>query len=187
MPLLILPVMIRSKAIDVVTRNTRKFARAISVAAIIGAVCSPMAQAESLIFGLGYTRYSDDSADDFTLFSVEYQVDPFKSVGRWDFGLAGALSIDANGDGHLGLGLYTIYNLQKQWFIEGSVMPGVYSNGSDGNWLGGHFQIRSLLAVGYDLDDRNSISLAATHISNASTTEFNPGVNSVLLRWHRRF
>ncbi|MBL4766633.1 MAG: acyloxyacyl hydrolase [Rhodobacteraceae bacterium] len=153
----------------------------------MGAGWSPLAQAETLIFGVGHTRFSDDNADDFPIFSLELQRDPFKSVGGWDFGLGGAVSIDTNGDGHLGLGLYAIYHTKSQWFFETSVMPGVYFNGSSDNWLGGHFQIRSLLALGYDLNAPNSISLAVTHISNASTRDFNPGVNALWLRWHLRF
>lgn len=182
-----MPVVLWLNTIENVARNIGDFARAFAVAAIIGAMWSPMAQADSLIFGLGYTSFSDDNAEDSPILGVEYQGDPFKSAGRWDFGLGGALSVDTNGDGHFGLGFYTIYNLQNNWFIEGSVMPGIYVNGSSGNLLGGKFQIRSLLAIGYDLDERNSISLAATHISNASTNDFNPGVNTAMLRWHRRF
>lgn len=97
------------------------------------------------------------------------------------------MSADTNGDSHVGIGLFALYDFRDQWFIEASLMPGAYFNGTEGNWLGGHFQIRNLVALGYAVDDRHSLSFAFMHLSNADTTEFNPGMNALLLRWHRRF
>ena len=66
-------------------------------------------------------------------------------------------------------------------------MPGAFFEGESRNDLGSEFEIRSLIGVGYRLDNGDSISLAVTHKSNASTSSFNPGVNAVLLRYHRSF
>ncbi|CUH50164.1 Lipid A 3-O-deacylase (PagL) [Ruegeria atlantica] len=66
-------------------------------------------------------------------------------------------------------------------------MPGYFSKSEELNDLGGSFQIRSLLGVGYTLNSGNKVSVAITHKSNASTQQENPGVNSVLLRYHLAF
>jgi len=95
--------------------------------------------------------------------------------------------VDTAGDIHIGIGLIGIYDFANRWFVEGSVMPGYFSEGVDRNDLGGEFQIRSLLGVGYTLDNGNKVSLAITHKSNASTQDDNPGVNSALLRYHYAF
>lgn len=171
----------------VTAKNWWGVVKSIAVAFTLTLEYPSILHAQSLVLGAGYTRFSYDGAHDNPMFSLELQYKPFHSAGRWKFGLAGALSVDTLLDVHVGFGLLAIYNVRNQWFIETSVMPGIYFNGSEGNWLGGHFQIRSLLGVGYTMDERHSLSLAITHMSNASTTDFNPGMNAILLRWHRRF
>ncbi len=145
------------------------------------------AQAQSLIFGAGYADFSDDAADDQALVSLEYQHQPFHQATRFSAGWGAALSVDADGGAHLGAGLIGVYSLNDRWFVEGSVMPGYYNEGSDENDLGGSFQIRSLLGLGYTLNGGDKISVAITHKSNASTQDPNPGVNTLLLRYHLGF
>ncbi len=146
-----------------------------------------MVNAQSIILGAGYTKFVENKATNYPIYSLEYQFAPFKSIGNWEFGAGADLAADANGDSHVGVGLFTYYDFQNRWFAEASVMPGAYFNGSDENWLGGYFQIRNLVAIGYSLDNRNSLSFAFMHLSNANTTEYNPGMNSLLLRWRIRY
>ena len=145
------------------------------------------AQAQSIIFGAGYADYSNSDGDDQAIFSLEYQHRPFHEATRFSATWGGALSVDTDGDTHIGAGLIGVYSFADRWFIEGSVMPGYYSEGSDQNDLGGSFQIRSLLGLGYTLESGNKLSVAITHKSNASTQDDNPGVNSLLLRYHYSF
>lgn len=168
-------------------RSLWKISKTLVTAISLAVAWSPMVHAQTVILGAGYTSFVDPQASDSPIYSLEYQFAPFKSIGNWEFGAGGTLSADTNGDTHIGIGLLTRYDLQNQWFIEASVMPGAYFNDLQGNWLGGRFQIRSLVALGYELDDRNGLSFAFMHLSNAGTTEFNPGMNSLLLRWHRRY
>ncbi|XHE54338.1 acyloxyacyl hydrolase [Phaeobacter sp. BS34] len=79
------------------------------------------------------------------------------------------------------------WHLQRGWFIETSVMPGAYAESVKLNDLGSTFEIRSAIAVGKEFATGKSLSLALTHKSNASTADINPGVNSLLLRWHVPF
>ncbi|MFC3118764.1 acyloxyacyl hydrolase [Jhaorihella thermophila] len=44
--------------------------------------------------------------------------------------------------------------------------------------------MRSLLGLGYRFGNGSALSLAVSHKSNASTSNFNPGANSIFLRWH---
>ncbi|WP_420586372.1 acyloxyacyl hydrolase [Ruegeria sp.] len=150
-------------------------------------LAAPTAQAQSVIFGAGYSDFSDSAARDEAIFSLEYQHRPFHEATRFSATWGSALSVDTAGDFHIGIGLVGIYTFADNWFVEGSVMPGYFSDGNSLNDLGGEFQIRSLLGVGYTLDSGNRISLAITHKSNASTQDDNPGVNSALLRYHYAF
>lgn len=145
------------------------------------------AQAQSLVFGAGYSDFSDSAADDEATFALEYHHRPFHEATRFSATWGGALTVDTASDVHIGIGLIGFYTFADRWFVEGSVMPGYFSHSDDLNDLGGEFQIRSLLGLGYTLDNGNKMSFAITHKSNASTNSENPGVNSALLRYHYQF
>ncbi len=145
------------------------------------------AQAQSIVLGAGYADFSNSAGEDQAIFSLEYQHRPFHEATRFSATWGGALTVDTDGDTHIGAGLIGIYTFADRWFVEGSVMPGYYSESNELNDLGGSFQIRSLLGVGYTLNSGNKVSLAVTHKSNASTQEDNPGVNALFLRYHHAF
>lgn len=157
------------------------------VIAVFTLFAATVAQAQSVIFGAGYADYSNSSGDDQAIFSLEYQHRPFHEATRFSATWGSALSVTADGDTHLGIGLVGFYTFANRWFVEGSVMPGYYDESNSDNDLGGEFQIRSLLGVGYTLESGNKVSLAVTHKSNASTQDDNPGVNALLLRYHYAF
>ncbi|EEE37806.1 hypothetical protein RKLH11_1643 [Rhodobacteraceae bacterium KLH11] len=150
-------------------------------------IASSAAQAQSVIFGAGYADYSNSNGDDQAIFSLEYQHNPFHEATRFSATWGAALSVDTDGDTHVGAGLVGVYTFANRWFIEGSVMPGYYNESNENNDLGGSFQIRSLLGLGYALEGGDKISVAITHKSNASTQDDNPGVNALLLRYHYAF
>ncbi|SDE38721.1 acyloxyacyl hydrolase [Ruegeria marina] len=160
--------------------------RLIHVAALTICCAAPL-HAQSLILGAGYADFQYERSEDQTVLFLEYQHRPLWERGRFSARLAGAVTLHGNGDFHLGAGVAAEYAFDRNWFIEASVLPGFYFEGEDGNTLGSHFEVRSLLGVGYRFMNGNALSLAATHKSNASVSEFNPGVNSVLLRFHRSF
>ena len=157
------------------------------LAIVFGLAAVTAAQAQSVFFGAGYADYSAGDAEDQAAFSLEYQHRPFHEAPRFSATWAVALTVDTDGDTHLGAGLAGHYRFLDRWFIEGSVLPGYYSESNSLNDLGGSFEIRSLLGFGYTLGSGNKVSMAITHISNASAQEYNPGVNSLFLRYHFAF
>ncbi|WP_037312003.1 acyloxyacyl hydrolase [Ruegeria halocynthiae] len=144
-------------------------------------------QAQSIVVGAGYADFSASDSDDQAIFSLEYQHRPFHEATRFSATWGTALSVDTDGDTHIGAGLIGTYAFADRWFAELSVMPGYYNAANNSNDLGGSFQIRSLLGVGYTLDGGNKVSVAVTHKSNASTDSSNPGVNALLVRYHFGF
>lgn len=157
----------------------------LTILAIIAAATS--LDAQQIVLGAGYADFSHDRSDDQPALSLEYHLQPFYEATRLHAGFAGALSAHTNGDVHLGIGLAATYWLAPRWFVEASVMPGAYFESEPANTLGSRFQIRSLLGLGYGFENGNRLSLAITHKSNASTTDFNPGLNTALIRFHRPF
>ncbi|MBO9448823.1 acyloxyacyl hydrolase [Tropicibacter sp. R16_0] len=143
--------------------------------------------AQSLILGLGYADFEFSGSSDQALVSLEYQHTPFHERERFSAALAGAASVHFNGDVHLGVGIAAEYKLNQHWFIEASVLPGVFIEADNNNDLGSKFEVRSLLGLGYRFERGDALSLAITHKSNASLSSFNPGVNAVLLRYHVAF
>lgn len=148
------------------------------------AVLAGPANAQSWIAGAGFADFSDGLSEDTAIVSGEYHFAPFYASDRLTASFGGALSVFGTGDVHLGGGIAGAYSLRNGWFLEGSVMPGVYAENEVLNDLGSAFEIRSLVALGRRLDNGHGVSLALTHKSNASTAAENPGVNALLLRWH---
>lgn len=154
---------------------------------ILFVVLASIASAQSVILGFGYSDFSAGNGEDSATFALEFQGAPIFGGKNVAGGLAASAVLDAEGDAFVGVGLYGTVDLGQAWFLEGSVMPGYYSDGTSENDLGGNLQFRTLLAVGRTLASGNRLSVAVTHKSNASLDDDNPGVNTLLLRWHRPF
>ncbi|MFC3614350.1 acyloxyacyl hydrolase [Lutimaribacter marinistellae] len=150
-------------------------------------VLSVQASAQEIVVGAGYTRHNGNFAIDDAAFTLEYHHSPFYDRPRLDLAFGAALSGNMDGDLHAGIGVVGTYDINERWFVEASVMPGSFWESISDNTLGSRFQIRSLLAVGYKMDSGNKLSLAITHKSNASTTDYNPGLDTVLMRYHVAF
>ncbi|KPP91098.1 MAG: Lipid A 3-O-deacylase (PagL) [Rhodobacteraceae bacterium HLUCCA08] len=97
------------------------------------------------------------------------------------------LSVSDLGDTWIGLGVKTRFEIGHEgWFAEGSVMPGYHDAGT-GPDLGGSFQIRSSLGLGYEFDNGGALSLLFDHRSNADTQSLNPGMETISIRYSMAF
>ncbi|WP_264212356.1 acyloxyacyl hydrolase [Leisingera thetidis] len=156
---------------------------AMLAAALSTAMALPAA-AQEVALGLGYADYHRQTAEDGAMFAVDYMHAPFHQKGRLSARFGAALEVQETGDVFAGVGISAVIDLNNDWFIENSVMPGAYHESSAGNDLGSAFEIRTLLAVGKRFRNGKAVSLAFSHKSNASTADENPGVNALALRWH---
>lgn len=156
----------------------------IIIALIAGA---SLANAQSLVVGAGFADFSGGSAEDHAAVSLEYQHRPFYEARQIAFGWGLSTFLDTARDFHVGAGIVGTYEFSGRWFLEGSVMPGFYEEGDEDNDLGGDFQIRSLIGIGYSLESGNKVSVALAHLSNASTNDDNPDANAIFLRFHKKF
>lgn len=144
------------------------------------------AAAGDLVFGAGSTVESGRGSSESAIIQLELHSDPIWQLGRVDFGLAGAIDAHDNGEYWLGGGVTAKLPLRNRWFVEASVMPGYFGGANALADLGSNFEIRSLLGVGRELNDRQAVSLAVVHKSNVGTASRNPGINMLALRttWH---
>lgn len=156
----------------------------IALSAALAVALASSAFSQEIVLGAGYSDYSRQGAEDGVILSMEYIHRPFYEGRVFSARLAGAIELVETGDAFLGGGVSGKWDLQQDWFIEASVLPGAYIEGTALNDLGSTFEIRSQLAVGKRFKSGKALSLALSHKSNASTADINPGVNALTLRWH---
>lgn len=119
---------------------------------------------------------SDDEAVDFRL---EYRHgDDFLWLKPW-------AGVEATSDGSVwgGIGVLIDITFFDSIVLTGSVAPGLYEDGG-GKDLGSVFEIRSQVELGYQFENRSRLSLAFSHISNASVADDNPGTEVLNLYYH---
>lgn len=131
-----------------------------------------------LTIGGGWYDWNDDR--DAADFRVEYRSD-YKMLGivkPW-------VGFEATSDQAVyGLGgiLVDIY-FGRRWVFTPSFGAGLYADG-DGKDLGHAIEFRSQLEFGYRFDDWSRLSLAVSHISNASLGDDNPGTEIATVYYH---
>ena len=155
--------------------------------ALLLSASSALAADRELSFGLGYSEFSRPGAKNGALLSFEYRHRPFYTKGALSARFGAAMDVQETGDVFLGAGINGLWDLGQAWFIEAGVMPGVFLENVSLNDLGSTFEIRSQLSIGRHFSNGTALSLSLSHKSNASTASINPGLNSVLVRWHVPF
>ncbi len=92
-------------------------------------------------------------------------------------------SLTDTGDAWIGAGAkWTTQNLiDGPFFVEASLMPGIYRRG-DGPDIGGTLQFRSSLGAGFAFDNGVTVLASYDHRSNADTQDLNPGLETIALR-----
>jgi len=112
---------------------------------------------------------------------IEYHwTDTLATKPEFSAGWAGAVHNESDDDSWIGLGVSGEYSLSDRMFLEGSFMPGYYSQGATD--LGGNLHFRSTLGVGMNISDNYAISFALSHWSNGSIERWNPGTDMAMIR-----
>jgi hypothetical protein len=143
----------------------------LAFATSLGAATPARAQDPSfLTVGVGYfdINKQDNAAADFRL---EYRHgEKFWIFKPW-------VGIEGTSDGAIygAAGVLVDVFFGKRVVVTPSFGAGYYENG-DGKDLGHEIEFRSQIEIGYRFDNRSRLSLAFSHISNASIGDENPGV-----------
>jgi hypothetical protein len=160
--------------------------KTISIAAIALLSSTYSALAGDFILGIGVDDL-DGSDSGSATFQLEYHTDPLREY-RWG-SISGFVvaQVDDDSDTFVGAGFSAIKNLNPKWFLEGSLAAGFYEAGRTGTDLGGDFQFRTLVGVGYRLSESSRISVAIDHISNGGFNSRNPGREALSIRYGMKF
>lgn len=94
------------------------------------------------------------------------------------------VSVSDHGGNWVGAGVkWTTQGLiDSPFFVEASLLPGVYSKGN-GPDLGGAIHFRSALGAGYTFDSGATLTVFYDHRSNADTQILNPGLETIAVRY----
>lgn len=107
-----------------------------------------------VVLGLGLDDVLEHTNTSAPAIVAEYHASPFIEGRQAAYSYAVAAQIDNDRDIFIGAGLSAQWQLNDSpWFIEGSFMPGFYTKGTDGTPLNGKVQFRTLIGVGYELND----------------------------------
>ena len=136
-------------------------------------------------FYTGMFDFSDDGQR-AALFGVEHQNE---NLVRDSF--LGSISpvtgfmITENNAAYGYTGIQAFYNIGKINFTP-SFTPGVYSQG-DGKDLGHTIEFKSELQFSLDLSSESELGFSYNHISNASLGDKNPGANSYMFNFIKKY
>lgn len=156
-----------------------RVARRIFWSTIAGATlaATPLA-ASDLVIGGGSTDMSLSDARDAPAFQFEIH----EAIADGPYYIGAAIVSQTRGNGWIGFGPSFKAEISGNWFAEGSLMAGYYHADDDATADSG-FSGRALFGVGYDLSDRYSISIAASHM----TLRDDDATNSIALRLRGSF
>ncbi len=138
-----------------------------------------------LNFYTGMFDFSDDGQK-AALFGFEHQNE---NLVRDSF--LGTLSpvtgfmLTENNAAYAYTGIQAQYNLGKLNIIP-SFTPGIYGKG-DGKDLGHTIEFKSEIQLSFDIFSESEIGFSYNHISNASLGEKNPGANSYIFNFLKKF
>ena len=138
-----------------------------------------------LNFYTGMFDFSDDGQK-AALFGFEHQNE---NLVRDSF--LGTLSpvtgfmLTENNAAYAYTGIQAKYNLGKLNIIP-SFTPGIYGKG-DGKDLGHTIEFKSEIQLSFDIFSESELGFSYNHISNASLGEKNPGANSYIFNFLKKF
>lgn len=110
-------------------------------------------------------------------FSLEYRSD-YQFWGIKPFVHASYITNDMT---FLGAGLLVDIQLGDNWIVQPSIAPTWWRGKTDQLDLGYDLQFRSRIEIAYRFPDKSRFGISATHTSNASLGDTNPGIESMMV------
>ena len=114
---------------------------------------------------------------------VERQFRPFAEVGKWSIAPGVGLRITSDTGSWVGGGIIAYRTYGQNWRMDAGIMPGYYTDGSNGTVLGSDLEFRSYVSLGRQMTDSLYVGLGIEHMSNGGLGNINPGDNRLLLRF----
>ena len=135
-------------------------------------------QEPQIFYQLG--QLQSDEFEDANEFYLGYDSHRRRGPSRPTYGLA----ITSDGAAWFGIGgkWSSQYVYDSPFFVETSLMPGLYSQG-DGADLDGVLQFRAALGLGYTFDNGSNLTVVYDTMSNADFFDDSPVRETLSIRW----
>ena len=128
-------------------------------------------------FYTGMFDFSDDKKSS-TLFGIEHQNENlYRDTILGRVSPVSGMMVTADNAAYYELGLLK---------VTPSFTPGIYSQG-DGKDLGHPLEFKSEVQLSMDLGESTNFGMSYNHVSNASLGEKNPGANSYMFNFLKKF
>ena len=136
-------------------------------------------------FYSGTFDFSDDKKSS-TLFGVEHQNENlYKDTMIGRVSPITGMMITQDAAAYVYTGIEANYDLGPLKFTP-SFAPGIYSQG-DGKDLGHPLEFKSEVQLSMDLGETTNFGMSYNHVSNASLGDKNPGANSYMFNFLKKF
>ena len=136
-------------------------------------------------FYTGTFDFSDDKKSS-TLFGIEHQNENlFRDTMIGRVSPITGMMITQDAAAYVYTGIEANYDLGPFKFTP-SFAPGIYSQG-DGKDLGHPLEFKSEVQLSMDLGETTNFGMSYNHVSNASLGEKNPGANSYMFNFLKKF
>ena len=136
-------------------------------------------------FYTGTFDFSDDKKSS-TLFGVEHQNENlYKDTMIGRVSPITGMMITQDAAAYVYTGIEANYDLGPLKFTP-SFAPGIYSQG-DGKDLGHPLEFKSEVQLSMDLGETTNFGMSYNHVSNASLGDKNPGANSYMFNFLKKF
>lgn len=163
-------------------------ARGVAIAVFCASTAmGSMVAAQSIVLEISKSGSTMD--DDFkpTGLAIEGHARPFAHIGKVDIAFGVRAAFEDSNSLWIGAGLALNAPVGEVWVVEATLMPGYYDPGSGDFDLGHDLEFHSGIGLGYPIDEKTTVSVAVSHLSNGGIGERNPGRNSIALRVSHRF
>ena len=136
-------------------------------------------------FYTGMFDFSDDGKKS-SLFGIEHiNEDLYRESFLGTLNPVTGAFITADNAGYIYTG-FQIPNRSGALTVTPSFTPGLYSEG-DGKDLGHVIEFKTEIQISYELSNDSEIGISYNHISNASLGDKNPGANSYMINFIKKY
>ena len=136
-------------------------------------------------FYTGMFDFSDDKKSS-TLFGIEHQNENlYRDTILGRVSPVSGMMVTADNAAYFYTGIEANYDLGP-FKITPSFAPGIYSQG-DGKDLGHPLEFKSEVQMSMDLGETTNFGMPYNHVSNASLGDKNPGANSYMFNFLKKF
>ena len=137
-------------------------------------------------FYSGTFDYSDDGARS-TLFGVQHQNENlYRDTFLGNVSPITGGFVTENSAAYIYTGIEWNVEMGKKILFTPSFAPGLYHEG-DGKDLGHILEFKSEVQFSYEASDNTSFGVSYNHVSNASLGDKNPGANSYMFNFFKKF